>query len=350
MKRSLYILFLACGLVFASCRESFIDVPPPPGGNVLGDLYYTDTYSYGSSNIYTVKEDGSGRMKLLSHASLYSQPYGGEFAFTKGDDLFIGYLDSTPPLRVLTVRDISYSALSPDGKKILYLDHDKCDHHSKLHIIDLASRNDIEVADGVSDKVSPTFSPDGSLAAFVTVEDYHGGHDDSRLVVVNTSSGDVTEIADNVNTFDGAQLLSWTSDNSSIVIIKNAEYGMSQIFLVPVRGGNSQQITFDNMMKSDAVISPAGDKIIYRGATKNSFDLYAIPITGGTPEALTATPDVLESYPAFSNDGKKIVFSAHQVHFPPDSTQYPNDIRVMDLSTKETTTIANGCYRAFWKK
>ena len=355
MKRSLNILFLVFSLVFISCRESFIDVPLPPGGGQLDELYYTDTYSYGKADIYKVNEDGSGRIKLVSGAYLYGQPYNGKYSFTifkypPLSNLMIGYTDSTPPVKILSSRDVGFNALLPDGKNILYIEGRSDDHHGKLHIVDVRTGADKKIADDILSDIAPAFSPDGSKIAFFSDKEDYNGHGDNKLIVVSITGGKVFVVSDKLDEFSHDQRLSWTSDNK-VLLIKDTYNSENQIFLAQTDGtGSLQQITSDNMMKSDAVISPSGDKIIYLGATETSFDLFVIPITGGTPERLTSTPDVYESYPAFSKDGNKIVFSARQIHFPPDSTQFTNDIRVMDLATKQTTTIANGCFRAFWKK
>ncbi len=358
MKKTLFLSVLLFSLAFMACKESYIAVDPPvPDPTTPEELYYTNTLSYPKQNpvVYRVNDDGSGNVKLVANAAILGQPYGGKFSFALFQnpsrvDLMLATLDSLPPKKIFTSRDIAYNALSPDGRTILYVEQRYGDHHGELHIVDVQTGSETKIMDEISTDVYPSFSPDSKRIAFVTDED-HSGRREHNLMVTNTTGGQPKFLTDSVDFFT-EQTLSWTADNSKIVVIRDTKYPGNQVYLVSADGiSKPQKVTNDNMIKSDAVISPAGDNIIYRGDLNRAVDLYQIPVAGGSPIALTMTEDVFECYPQFSNDGSKIVFSTRQrVDVPPDTSEYKNEIRVMNLSTKVTTIIANYGYRAFWKK
>jgi Tol biopolymer transport system component len=88
-------------------------------------------------------------------------------------------------------------------------------------------------------------------------------------------------------------------------------------------------ITFD--------IAPSGDKIVFTAKGDGTRDLYLLDIHSCQVTRLSNTP-AFESDPAFSPDGKWIVYSAFQ---NPDNMQEPGHLFLLNLETKKTRQLTS---------
>jgi TolB protein len=82
----------------------------------------------------------------------------------------------------------------------------------------------------------------------------------------------------------------------------------SQIYLVDIVGGEPVKIT-DDAPSYWHGWSPDGKTLVYCAERNGSYDIYAIPSSGGTEIQLTASPG-LDDGPEFSPDGQHIYFNS----------------------------------------
>jgi Tol biopolymer transport system component len=107
---------------------------------------------------------------------------------------------------------------------------------------------------------------------------------------------------DHVLSFDGKYL---GISNQNTKEKANTE---SLIFVVPVNGGIPQQVT----MQGPSYLhgwSPDRKTLVYCAQRDNKFDVYSIPVTGGTEKRLTDA-EGLDDGPEYSPDGKYIYFNS----------------------------------------
>lgn len=88
-------------------------------------------------------------------------------------------------------------------------------------------------------------------------------------------------------------------------------------------------ITFD--------IAPSGDKIVFTAKGSGTRDLYLLDIQTYRVTRLSDTP-AFESEPAFSPDGKWIVYSAW---LNPDNPKSPTHLFLLNLETKESRQLTS---------
>jgi Tol biopolymer transport system component len=92
-------------------------------------------------------------------------------------------------------------------------------------------------------------------------------------------------------------------DGAKIAYVVNRD-----IWVMNVNGTAKRQVTFDGNFNSDPAWSPDGKKIVYSGGAAGNPELYVIPAAGGVAKRLTTTTDHDERGPSWSPDGTKIVY------------------------------------------
>jgi Tol biopolymer transport system component/imidazolonepropionase-like amidohydrolase len=233
-------------------------------------------------------------------------------------------------------KDTGEPVFSPDGKYLYFSDdatpggifeYSK-DPNSQIYVI---QRLDRETGDaeryvtGPGGSIRPTPSPDGKSLAFIRRVRYK-----STLYVKDLESGRETPL------FDGLERdmqetwavhgvypsMAWTPDNKSIVFwaggkIHRIDVASKQVTNIPFHVKSSRRAqeavrfpvevapkNFDVKMLRWVRTSPNGKQVLYSALGY----LYVKDLAGGTPRRLTKQTDHFEFYPAWSRDGKSIVY------------------------------------------
>lgn len=84
----------------------------------------------------------------------------------------------------------------------------------------------------------------------------------------------------------------------------------SAIFIVPINGGEPRRVT-PEVPSYWHGWSPDGKTLAYCGERNGNFDIYTIPVEGGTEKRLTDDPG-LDDGPEYSADGKYIYFNSYR--------------------------------------
>lgn len=128
----------------------------------------------------------------------------------------------------------------------------------------------------------------------------------------------------------------WSPDGKEVAFTTNLT-GRFNLWKVQAAGGWPIQLSQSDDREAGASWSADGKWIVYqqdRGGNE-MYDLYAIPSGGGEAINLTNTPDISETGPHFSPDGKQIAFS----YKPKTSTVV--DIALMDWATHRVHKLTN---------
>jgi dipeptidyl aminopeptidase/acylaminoacyl peptidase len=173
----------------------------------------------------------------------------------------------------------------------------------------------------------PDWSPDGRQLAYVRYR-YESEVSTSRLVIRDLASGSERVVAGQGRT-ETVSDPAWSPDGSRILYGRLSSRGERvdlALYVLDVATGTSRRLVSDGR---DGAWSPDGSRIAYASfpalatCTENCLDFGDIHVVGadGTGDvAVTATPEVDDSTPAWAPDGGAIVFGSNRNS--PSSSQY----------------------------
>ena len=240
---------------------------------------------------------------------------------------------------------------SPDGSRIAYVA--PVAGKPQIHVMRLSEGIGRPITSGKSGPGAFSWSPDGTSIAFaaqidakpftfsgmptkpdgatwatdarvVTTFRYRlndGGYQTPgahHLFVIAVDGGTARQITKgDVDQVDGDSPIAWTPDGTSLVVaalirpdadLKGRD---SDLYVVPIDGSASRQLTNADGVEAEPAVSPDGKWVAYSGAPdKQAFyvrpDLWVVPIGGGIPRNLTGTLDREIHAPQWSADGKLV--------------------------------------------
>ncbi len=234
-------------------------------------------------------------------------------------------------------KDVGEPAFSPDGRYVYYsqdvtpggvFEYNK-DPNGEIYVIqrlDLDSRETERFVSGPGGSIRPTPSPDGQSLAFI-----RRVRNKSVLYVADVTSGAERSLYDGLDhdmqetwAIHGVYpTMAWTPDNTSLVFwaggkLWRIDVATKKLTPIPfhVKGSRTvfealrfaQQVapdTFPVKMLRWVQVSPQGNRVVYQALGH----LYVRDLPQGTPRRLTKQTEHTELYPAFSRDGKSIVYT-----------------------------------------
>lgn len=128
----------------------------------------------------------------------------------------------------------------------------------------------------------------------------------------------------------------WSSDGREIAFSTNLT-GRTNLWKVSAAGGWPIQLSQSDDRELDASWSPDGKWIVYqsdRGGAE-TYDLFLIPAAGGEAVNLTNTPELSETGPVWSRDGKQMLITLK----PKSSPVF--DAGVFDLGTRQSRNLTH---------
>jgi Tol biopolymer transport system component len=169
---------------------------------------------------------------------------------------------------------------------------------STLETIDIESFNRKVVKRFESHIEAPNWTPDGETLIY---------NSEGLLYRIPVKGGSPelipTGFASRINNDHGI-----SPDGKQLVISDGTETGRSQIYTLPIEGGQPRRVT-----RLDPSYwhgwSPDGSTLVYCAERNGNFDVYALPVEGGEETRLT-TAEGLDDGPEYSPDGRYIYFNS----------------------------------------
>ncbi len=159
----------------------------------------------------------------------------------------------------------------------------------------------------------PTFSPDGSLLAFVRYEPKGKGY---SLAVVGVDGSGLQHLFSSPDTLGEP---TWSPDGSKIAFIRGLDMTTegaaylapcgSQIYAVDLFTRKDTSLT-RGAGGTDPSWSPDGTRIAFSSYRDGNYEIYTMDVNGNDVQRLTYTYWA-EAEPAWSPDGKQIAYAAH---------------------------------------
>ena len=281
----------------------------PDGNYIVARKHFTGMRSLGAGEIWMYHKSGGKGVQLNERPN--EQKDLGEPVYTPDGKYVLFSRDSTPG---------RYFEYSKDANNQIY----------EIFAIELATGNISPWVSGPGGAVRPTPSPDGESLAFV-----RRIRNDSALFIQDRESGAIKPI------FKGLErdmqetwaihgvypTMAWTPDGEGIVFyakggIHHIDVGTEEVTNIPFEVNDKREIrkavsvknevspkTFEAKMLRWLQVSPKGDLAVFQ----SMGHLYTVALDDGEmtgqPKRLTRQDEHFELYPAFSNDGKSIVYT-----------------------------------------
>ena len=107
-----------------------------------------------------------------------------------------------------------------------------------------------------------------------------------------------------------------------VIAFKSFDSGDPEIYTMNSKGGNREQLTFNEVSTGDPAMSADGKRIVYRSDVDGDYDLYLMKANGNAQHRIVDTDTDDEIDPAFAPNGKRIVFTRNDevLSIKPDGT------------------------------
>lgn len=263
------------------------------------------------------------------------------------------------PEDVYELAGVTDPRISPDGSRVAYqawwIDRESNEYRGAIWVAPLdSSGKPRQFTAGEKRDGAPRWSPDGRWLAFTSTR----GTDKTRpqLYVMPADGGEPRRLTD---AKEAVEAVAWSPDSTRIAYamrVPDAAYEedderrraprrftrlfykldnvgwvgdrRKHVFVVDIDGGAPRQLTDGDCEDDQPAWSPDGRRIVFsalrgeRWDTAWVFGLYAVDASGGEPEAL-ASGDGSYTLPSFAPDGSRIAYQ-----YSPDDGTFPHNTQI----------------------
>ncbi|MHB8054335.1 MAG: TolB family protein [Candidatus Aminicenantales bacterium] len=237
------------------------------------------------------------------------------------------YLLTSSGLRRLTDDPASdeFPRWSPDGRSIAF-SSDRGGMY-RIYMMDADGLNVRRVTSGEIDAVEEGWYPDGRRIAYTERRKKTFGRS-YRLQTTDLSSGKTEPL---LPEFSGSAALPDFSPDGLLLAFTGSRTRGWDAFLADLRTGETRALTTGGKACRPR-FSPDGGRIAYVSSSADGKgDIWTVHPDGSGIERLTERPDTFDYYPAWSPDGKWIVFASGTKHYPTEGTW---ELAMVKIGTK----------------
>ena len=244
-------------------------------------------------------------------------PDGSQVAFARQGDngmreFYIKLIDRGEPLMIN--RDSSNTGgprWSPDGNQIAFLRFVRDDSGNRVRGIFVipalgGTERQIATTNTRFGTGGPAWSPDGKHLAFT---DRESSQDSNGIFLLSLETGEKRRLTSPPSEYRGDHYPRFSPDGQMLAFVRMQGSFQSDIYLVPLEGGNPLRLTFDNYMTPGLDWTPDGKSIIFaavRSGRVGYWSLWRIPASGGEPLPLEVGEQ--GAHPSLSRQGRCLVY------------------------------------------
>jgi Tol biopolymer transport system component/DNA-binding winged helix-turn-helix (wHTH) protein len=208
-------------------------------------------------------------------------------------DIYVKLIGAGAPLRLTTHPGVDSSpAWSPDGRYIAFSRFDK--GKAGIYMVPAlggAERRllSFETEWVVRDPPVVDWSPDGKYLAFTDKPFTHGdlGKGGTGIVLLSIDNLEQRRLMSPPAQYFGDWHPAFSPDGQTLAFTRWIRYGVCDIYLVPVRGGEPKRLTSDNKEIGGLAWTADGQNIVFLSSRGGEgLRLWKISVAGGTPEQL----------------------------------------------------------------
>ena len=188
-------------------------------------------------------------------------------------------------------------AWSPDGKMIAYVSFEN--KVSAIYVQVLATGKRTRVADFPGINGAPAWSPDGTKLALTLSKD--GSPDIYTLTLATRSLMKLT------SSYAIDTEPTWSPDGQQIVFTSDRG-GKPQLYIMPFHGGQAKRLTFDGDYNAGAAFSSDGKSLVMVHGNKGDYRIAVMDMATRTINVLTAGR--LDESPSFAPNGTMILYAS----------------------------------------
>lgn len=206
---------------------------------------------------------------------------------------------SNPKTVAASYEPLMSPAWSPDGKMLAYVSFER--KSSAIYVQVLATGNRSRVAEFPGINGAPSWSPDGSKLALTLSKD--GSPD---IYTLNLSTRSLTKLTSEYS-IDTEPV--WSPDGSSIVFTSDRG-GKPQLYMMPAHGGGAKRLTFQGDYNAGAAFSSDGRNLAMVHGNHGDYRVAVMDMGSKSINVLTAGR--LDESPSFSPSGGMVLYASRQ--------------------------------------
>jgi len=227
------------------------------------------------------------------------------------------------------ISDLIYEAILKErgafNTRLVYVTSNRSsDRRYIMQISDSDGFNARTILNSPSPLMSPVWSPNNDMVAFVSFE-----NDRSGVYVQNVRTGQRSLVSRRKG-INGAP--AWSPDGSKLAITLS-EGGSPDIYVVDLRNKQTRRLTSDAAIDTEPTWLPDGSGIVFTSNRSGKPQIYRVGVNGGTPQRLSFEGDY-NAAPSVSADGKLIAMVNG------DNNRFR--IAVLDIENGQTRVLTNG--------
>jgi Tol biopolymer transport system component/predicted Ser/Thr protein kinase len=222
-------------------------------------------------------------------------------------DIYVKLIGAGAPLRLTTHPGIDRSPTwSPDGRYIAFSRFSESE--KGIFIVPALGGTERKLYSpdwGFHGFGGVVWSPDGKLLAYLDRSSPQSNYGIWLLSVENLERRQLTWPPAQ-NLFD--MVPAFSPDGQTLAFARLSSGRVSDIYLVPIGGGEPRRLTFDNREIDGLAWTPDGREIVFPSDRGGGYGLWRISVTGDTPERLAVGGDN-DFSPPLSPQGNRLAMS-----------------------------------------